>query len=83
MTAKKKTESKVSHKEAEALISEENPALPLTQADYVEALKDALGSDYDHNDVLASRHYYYTSDAVVEVKVSKRALRKGEDPREP
>ena len=72
MTAKKKTQNNKQQPEP----------LPLSYSDVVEALQYALGTvgaepreEYSQD--------YYASDSVVEVRVTKRALAKGEDPREP
>jgi len=76
VTAKKKTQNNKQQPEP----------LPLSYSDVVEALHYALGTVHRQEHPQSHKEYsqdYYTSDSVVEVRVTKRALAKGEDPREP
>ena len=76
MTAKKKTQNNKQQPEF----------LPLSHSDVVEALQYALGTVHRQEHPQSRKEYSqdcYTSDSVVEVRVTKRALAKGEDPREP
>ena len=75
MTSKKNTPAKKTApaKKDEAQVPE------LTAAERHEALAYALGADSKPDGTTT----YYTGESVVEVRVTKRALGKGEDPREP
>lgn len=71
MTAKKKAQSK------------QDRTLPLTTAEVKTALAAALGTDSNEDGLESATYRTYSSEALVEVVVTKRALLKGEDPREP